>query len=145
MRSPNSFYVASSLENADQVRGFAMALVRWGYDWTYDWTRQGSVQSAGETVIREVAMKEMNGIHDADVVFVLFPGGRGTHVELGAAIALMKRVVIVPRMPEPLMQDRICAFYLHPGVEIVRPDFTIDVIDREPTATEQLHKFFRTR
>lgn len=111
------FYIASRLENAEQVRCLAKILKMWGWEHTYDWTEHGSVQTEGETRIREVAQKEIQGVKDADVVIVLLPGGRGTHVELGAAIALSKPVFIYAQTDEFFMQDnRICAFYLYDNI-----------------------------
>jgi hypothetical protein len=43
---------------------------------------------------KEAAKKEFQGVVDADVVIVLTPQGKGTHVELGIALALGKKVFI---------------------------------------------------
>jgi|GEM_PF-744125 len=111
------FYIASRLENAEQVRCLAKILKMWGWEHTYDWTTHGSVQDKGETVIREVAHKEIQGVKNADIVIVLLPGGRGTHTELGAAIALDKPVFIYAPTDEFFMQDnRTCAFYWNDNI-----------------------------
>ena len=72
-------------------------------------------------MVRDTAVKELTGVVSADAVIVLWPGGRGTHVELGAALALGKRVFL---MSEVLDHHRAtketCAFYHHPLVTMSR-------------------------
>lgn len=112
------FYIASRLENAEQVKQIAAVFKASGWVHTYDWTEHGSVQCEGEERIREVAEAEMKGVKDADVVIVLLPGGRGTHAELGAAIALDKKVFVWAESEIFFMQDeRTCAFYWNYGVD----------------------------
>ena len=126
------FYVASKLENATRVRALRDRLVALGHEPTYDWTAHGSVQDQGEERIREVAIAEMMGVLLADVVIVLFPGGRGTHTELGAALAHAvlngrggKRVVLIG--DPPIEDGRTCAFYHHPlVVRVASEDEFID-------------------
>jgi hypothetical protein len=117
------FYVATGLERAGVARALGEQLVEAGHEWTYDWTTHGAVAWAGPGRVREVALLEASGVARADVVVVLLPGARGTHVELGMAIALGKRVLVVVDDDETeaaFLGDRVCAFYLHPAVEIVR-------------------------
>ena len=107
------FYIASTLENAEMVRWFAGKLKSWGWQQTYDWTVHGPVQGP---LLAETAEKELSGVKEADIVFVLFPAKRGTHVELGAAIALEKKVVLWAQSEKDLILDgRTCAFY-HSGL-----------------------------
>lgn len=116
MTQPTKFYIASRLENASRVKALKAILENQGWIHSYDWTVHGSVQNAGARVIREVAEAEARGVDDAHVVVVLLPGGRGTHTELGMAIALRKRIVILSESEEiDFGQDgRTCAFYHHP-------------------------------
>lgn len=93
-----------------------------GHTHTYDWTVHGSVQGEGEDRIREVSVNETQGVLDADVVIVLLPGGRGTHSELGIAIASdsIKAILICAEDDSLFLHDdRTCAFYWHPRVERV--------------------------
>ena len=80
-------YIASALENAENVRLLRDLLRERGVELTYDWTVHGSVKDQGSARIREVARKKVEGVLGADLVVVLLPGGRGTHIELGIAIA----------------------------------------------------------
>ena len=88
------FYIASKLENYEQVQYLRDRLKEQGWTHTYDWTQHGSVKSISTEILKEVAEKEFQGVKDADVVIVLTPQGRGTHVELGMALALDKKVFI---------------------------------------------------
>ena len=74
------FYIASKLENAEQVSKVASVLKAAGHEHTYDWTKHGSVKGEGENRLREVMQNEFFGVRDADMVIILMPGGRGTHV-----------------------------------------------------------------
>ncbi len=88
------FYIASKLENHEQVRALADKLKAAGWTHTYDWTAHGSVKSTDADTLRAIGQREFGGVRDADIVIVLTPQGRGTHTELGMAIALNKTVYI---------------------------------------------------
>jgi nucleoside 2-deoxyribosyltransferase len=107
------YYIASSLENAEQVKRLIWLLKSWGWQVTYDWTKHGSVQAEGREVIKETAKKELAGVKEADLVIILLPGGRGTHIEMGAALALGKPVILYAEDNTVLEQTkRICSFYM---------------------------------
>lgn len=124
MKPGTKYYIASGLENAAAVRSLKAKLDAAGWIHTYDWTVHGSVQKEGSERIAEVAVAETRGVGSADVVIVLLPGGRGTHVELGMAIALAD-AACVPHIaiysPDPDKDfgfgGTTCAFYHHPAVE----------------------------
>lgn len=130
MTSPLSVYVASSLSRRLEVASLCAALRDAGHHITYDWTSHGSVQ--GECVERmaEVAQSEITGVTEADVLIALLPGGRGTHGEIGAALATGIRVLLVVESEADLLQDGLtCVFYYHPLVTIlVAPMFHADVV-----------------
>lgn len=109
-------YIATALERIADHNALRDALAAQGITLTYDWTAHGSVWREGPDRIREVAVAEIQGVLDADMVIVLLPGGRGTHTELGAAIAAGKTVLLVTLDPEDLEGPRTCAFYHHPQV-----------------------------
>lgn len=123
-----SFYIATALERAGDAARVAEALGCLGWRQTYNWAEHGSVQEAGAARIREVAEVELAGVHAAQVCVFLLPGGRGTHVELGAALAGPGRVVLhhadgVIWNTDPSAPERTCAFYHHPKVERVTGTF----------------------
>ena len=55
-------------------------------------------------------------MRDAEVVILLLPGGRGTHVELGLALALGKKVFLCAGDAEAFAPENTVAFYQLPGV-----------------------------
>ncbi len=88
-----------------------------GHEITYDWTLHGSVKSVSKERLREVAELMLDGIAEADFVVVLLPGGSGTHLELGFAIAKGKRVFL--HTEDALLYElgpQTIAFYHHPDI-----------------------------
>lgn len=119
------FYVASSICNAQAVRSTILELEE-EYKWTctYDWTVHGSAIEMDDVksgrkkfadVAREMSAKEIIGVRTAKVVIVLLPGGRGTHVELGAAIAFnIDHIFVVYENEQDLSgPDYLSVFYWH--------------------------------
>jgi len=122
------YYIASGLENADKVNRLIRLLNAWGWQITYDWTEHGSVQDQSTTIIKETAQKELAGVKEADVVIIMLPGGRGTHTEMGAALALGKQIIVyAPTQNELEQANRICSFYTL--ANIVMGDI-FDLLDR---------------
>lgn len=107
-------YIATRLERLEEAKGVEARLEALGLLATYRWWTHGSVKSEGVQRIREVAEAEAEGVAEADVVIVLLPGGRGTHTELGMAIALGKRIYLVG--DDGGDDGKTCAFYHHPRV-----------------------------
>lgn len=122
-----NFYIATSLDNVAQHHAVRDVLVAAGHRLTYDWTEHGSVQGLGTAVIRGVAVAEYKGVRDADLVVVLGPGGRGTHVELGIAIGLGHPVVIFGWSEYYGDVPGTCAFYHHPRVLHI-PFYELDAV-----------------
>jgi hypothetical protein len=103
-------YIASRLENAAAVRELRDELAKHDVVLTYDWTEHGSVQNEGAERMRDVAHAEASGVEEADLVIVLLPGGRGTHVEIGIAIGAGVDILLVG---EQQSEGHDCAFYNH--------------------------------
>ena len=66
-----------------------------------------------------MAQQEIEAIRNADVLIVLLPGGLGTHVEIGAALALGKPVILHAPNRETLNDPYPYIFHYHPGVRLV--------------------------
>ncbi len=113
-------YIATRLENTEKYFEVRAALKELDVGISYDWTLHGPVWRSGAERIREVSICEFKGVELADYVIVILPGGRGTHCELGMAIALGKQIFILAESPEVQnMQGatpETCAFYHHPSV-----------------------------
>jgi len=91
------FYVASSFSNIVNVRYVAQTLEDKGYINAYDWTQNASARDASPTTLadmRSIGQHEKDAVIGADVVVILLPGGKSTHVELGIAIAQNKRTIL---------------------------------------------------
>lgn len=119
-----NYYIASGLENAQRVRFAAEALC--AHTRTYDWTTHGDIRTHGPERMRTVAGSELAAVLDADLVLVLLPGGKGTHTELGAALASYRpsrRLIVWSETGVEFdagcgsTHPSVCAFYFHPQVE----------------------------
>lgn len=123
------YYIASSLSNAAAVMLLRDELKVEGHVHTYDWTGHGAVFKDGATrdenvkIMQKTALAEAEGVTTADVVIVMLPGGKGTHVELGMALALKKPVIMVSDVhPYHAGQEHNdqrnfpCACWFHPLV-----------------------------
>lgn len=129
-----NFYISSRLSNIDQVRHVASLLKDNGWIHTCDWTSfdPSSVDSLDS--LRIIGEREYDGVKAADIVIVITPQGRGTHIELGMAIALGKRVYIY-HIDDSYYKcdDNTCAFYWLPQVQQLTGeiDTVVEVILRE--------------
>lgn len=122
---PISYYIATGLENVDEAKALHVLLQENGWVPTYDWTTHGSAPER----VDEISQLELDGVVRADIVFVILPGGKGTHAELGAALAKSRlteletcfsesHVVIFGDNPS-VQFERVkgtCVFYWHPAV-----------------------------
>lgn len=77
------FYLGTSLLNADIANSSIKALEKAGFQCSFNWT--GIVED-----FEELPALEIEAIRAADFCVFLLPGRRGTHIEIGAAIALNK-------------------------------------------------------
>ncbi|MDF2647932.1 MAG: group-specific protein [Paenibacillus sp.] len=98
------FYIASSLRNVDNVRSVARVLKSRGFIQTYDWTTHTNVDSISK--LREIGHEEVSGVLDADVVIVMMPAGKGSHVELGIALGTKKKIYLYSSTHEINDNDR---------------------------------------
>ena len=87
------FYIASTLTNYRPVRELSDKLKSAGWIQTFDWTMHLSEELTVD-FLGEMGQMEFTGVKDADIVILLIPGGRGTHTELGMAIALNKIIYL---------------------------------------------------
>jgi nucleoside 2-deoxyribosyltransferase len=114
------FYVASSFKNVENVRYVAQNLESKGYVNTYDWTRNAKALNEKTFTfedLMDIGQKERDALLNADVVVILLPGGKGTHVEMGIAIGHAKR--IIRHSPDEAINnfETTSTFYHLPEVE----------------------------
>ncbi|EGA90981.1 hypothetical protein GPDM_02525 [Planococcus donghaensis MPA1U2] len=86
------FYVASSFKNKEQVKYVSHQLTMKGYVHSYDWTKNDRPTTL--EALTEIGIKEKEAVMNSDVVIVLLPGGKGSHIELGIAIAAQKKIFL---------------------------------------------------
>lgn len=111
------FYISSRLNNRDQVRVAAELLKSRGWTHAHDWTNFDLSREDNPEELREIAQKEYEGVKKADVVLVITPQGRGTHVELGMAAAFGKKIYLYHTDDSYFKSDGdTCAFYWLPQV-----------------------------
>jgi hypothetical protein len=108
------FYVSSRKDRSAEADALSEKLKARGWERTYKWTTHDGEGSEGHA---KVALAELQGVRDADVLIVLFPGGFGTHVEIGAALVLGKPVILHSPNPETLEIPYPCVFHHHPSVK----------------------------
>lgn len=121
-------YIATSLARVADQQDLAFRLrVEFDIDLTFDWTREGTLAGNPHP---EVAQKELQGVKDADFVCCLLPAKFGTHVELGIALAMGKRVFLFAANEAALYcgNDYKCVFYEHPLVTTVLSTDMTDLI-----------------
>lgn len=111
-----NFYVASSLQNRAQVREVATELKKFGWHHTYDWTQNEQVESLDD--LKRIGKLEKEAVADSDVVIVLLPGGKGTHIEMGLALAGGKRIFLYSPDTQVMNIENTSTFYHLPEVVI---------------------------
>lgn len=116
------FYISTGLPNFARANELAKVLIARGHEQTHDWTISGDVRRDGPAAMSEVAFNELRAVRDAELVVLLLPGGKGTHTELGMAIATRsnKRIILWNETEDAFASDeRTCTFYFHPSIERV--------------------------
>jgi len=102
------FYMSTGMENIEIAREVIAALESAGMQCTYDWTKS----TYGGMIYTEEE-QEVRGVKNADFMICVLPGGKGTHVELGIAIA--EKVPIYLYAPSNDYYDeknsKFCFFY----------------------------------
>lgn len=103
------FYVASSFKNIEMVRFVSNQLKNEGFIQTYDWTRNDKASTIED--LKNIAYQEKNAVMESDFIIVLLPAGKGSHIELGIAFGLGKRIYIYSRNDEVNKFEITSTFY----------------------------------
>lgn len=109
-----NFYIASSFKNIETVRTVSERLRQEGFTHTYDWTINNIVNSVEE--LRDIGKKEMDAVMGSDFIVVLFPAGKGSHVELGIALGKGIKAYLYSQNDEINDLDKTSTFYHVDGV-----------------------------
>lgn len=108
------FYVASSLKNKEKVTILANQLKERGFLQTYDWTKNENVNSIEK--LANIGESEKETVQDTDFFILLLPGGAGSHIELGMAIASGKRIYIYSDSNDSFEIEKTTTFYHINGI-----------------------------
>ncbi|MER2169581.1 MAG: nucleoside 2-deoxyribosyltransferase [Psychrobacillus psychrodurans] len=108
------FYIASSFQNIKQVRELAELLMGKGWKHTYDWTDNLKAESYAH--LAEIGKKEMNAVSESDLLIVILPAGKGSHIEMGIALALEKSIYLFSTCKSAYNFDQTSTFYHVDGV-----------------------------
>ena len=109
------FYIGSGFKNCELVNYYSKILENNGWKHTYNWTKNISNYETIEDLI-EYSKLEQKGINDADVVIILLPAGRGTHIELGMALALNKKIFLCSATEDEFSIENTVNFYQLPQI-----------------------------
>ncbi|MGG4130493.1 nucleoside 2-deoxyribosyltransferase [Paenibacillus illinoisensis] len=109
------FYIASSLKNLENVRQVTEGLKARGFQHTYDWTKHSNIDSI--TKLHQIGQEEISGVLAADIVIIMIPAGKGSHVELGIALGTGKRIYLYSSTNELNEIESTCTFYHVDSVE----------------------------
>jgi len=110
------FFISTRKDRSAEADELSEALKANGWERTFTWTSEDTADSKRDA---DIAVAELKGVREADVLVVLLPGGYGTHVEIGAALALGKPVVLHAPDRKTLETPYLCVFHYHPGVRLL--------------------------
>jgi nucleoside 2-deoxyribosyltransferase len=113
---PKCFYLSTKKDRLEQAGPLLDALKAKGWKRTFAWTDEGPCDAAEYA---KIAQAELSGVQQADALIVLLPGGFGTHVEIGAALALRKPIIIHAPDHKTLETPYACVFHYHPLVTLL--------------------------
>lgn len=109
------FYIGSGMKNCELVNYYSKILEENGWEHTYNWAKNINGDETIEDLV-EYSKLEQQGIIDSDVVIILLPAGRGTHIELGMALALNKKIFLCSETKEEFSIENTVNFYQLPSI-----------------------------
>ena len=109
------FYIGSGLKNCELVNYVSEKLINSNHKHTYNWAKN---IIGNETInhLIQFSRSEIQGIKEAEVVIILLPAGRGTHIELGIALALNKKIYLYSEMGKDFDVENTVNFYQIPNI-----------------------------
>lgn len=109
-----TFYIASSFKNKNEVRNISKLLIDKGYIHTYDWTLNNRATSL--QALEKIGKEELAAVKNSDFIIVILPAGKGSHIELGIAIGLGKKIFLYSPNKEVNNLEATSTFYHLPEV-----------------------------
>lgn len=86
-----------------------------GHVHTYNWAENIIEDETIEDMINASEL-EKQGIIDSDAVIIILPAGRGTHIELGMALALNKKIYLYSKDGKDFKLENTVNFYGIPEI-----------------------------
>ena len=111
------FYIASSFANQEMVKRLSRMLIEQGHEQTYDWTLNSRAENA--EALAAIGQLEKAAVLEAEMFFILLPAGKGSHIELGLALATEKKVYLLSEEDTVYDFSATTTFYHLPEVERV--------------------------
>lgn len=104
-----SFYIASSLKNKEIVKMMAAQLKMEGFNHSYDWTINDRADSMD--LLASIGESELSAVSNSDFLVMMLPAGKGSHIEMGIALGLGKRVYLYSPNNDIYEFDKTSTFY----------------------------------
>lgn len=108
------FYIGSGFKNCELVNYYSKKLEENEWENTYNWTKNINKETIED--LKEISKLEQRAISDSDIVIILLPAGRGTHIELGMSIALNKKIFLCTNNKEEFSIENTVDFYQIPSI-----------------------------
>lgn len=111
-----NFYIAGSIKDKRIAEWLSLILInnRFNMRSTYDWFLHVKDNSAiPENEASSIIDTELDAVSRADLFVLVLPGGRGSHVEFGVALAAKKKIIIYN---EDSVNDMGCLAYRHESI-----------------------------
>ena len=109
------FYIGSGLKNYKLVNYYAKILKENGLEETYNWVKNIK-NDITKKDLEKYAEEETQAIVNSDIIIILLPAGRGTHVELGMALTINKKIFLCSETNEEFNIKNTVAFYEFPNI-----------------------------
>ena len=110
-----NFYIGSGFKNCELVNYYSKILEENGWHHTYNWSKNITGDETIEDLV-QYSKLEQQGIIDSNVVIILLPAGRETHIELGMALALNKKIFLCSTTEDEFTIQNTVNFYQLPQV-----------------------------
>lgn len=110
------FYIGAGFKNAELVRNLSKKLKAKGWIHTYNWAENIKENETVEDMM-EFSKLEQKAIKDSDIIIIFMPAGRGTHIELGMAIAYNKKIYLCSKNKDDFDIRNTVNFYEMPNIE----------------------------
>jgi nucleoside 2-deoxyribosyltransferase len=104
-------YISTGWGNRAEAQRAALLAEAQGWEITYKWWTHHERDFDHRADRMRIATAEWEAIVTSRAVLVILPGGRGTHVELGMALAQGRPVVMVAKRQQLLENGAACAFH----------------------------------